>query len=48
MKELLDHAIEFSLRLNMGKVEKRRNVYEEHKAIYEAIAAKDAQAAREA
>ncbi|KQL57906.1 MULTISPECIES: FadR/GntR family transcriptional regulator [Bacillaceae] len=48
MKELLDHAIEFSLRLNMGKVEKRRNVYEEHKAIYEAIAAKNATAAREA
>lgn len=48
MKGLLNDAIEFSLRLNVGKTEKRRNVYQEHEAIYEAIAAKDAQAARKA
>ncbi len=48
MKGLLNDAIEFSLRLNVGKTEKRQNVYQEHEAIYEAIAAKDAQAARKA
>ncbi|MFS0786394.1 FadR/GntR family transcriptional regulator [Shouchella sp. 1P09AA] len=47
-KELLKDAIDFSLRLNIGKVEKRRNVYEEHQAIYEAVVARDIEAAREA
>ncbi|MBM7634586.1 FadR/GntR family transcriptional regulator [Geomicrobium sediminis] len=46
--ELLNQAIEYSLRFNIGKTEKRRDVYKEHENVFLAIQKKDASGAREA